>query len=81
MLMEANPGREEIKYRDYYLHLFRGQLENDPIEKALLQLLEIGLITTISDRQIRELLGEMRARNERDGERWPLPTWEGKNGS
>ena len=77
MLMEENPSREEILYLGYYLHLFRSQIENEPIESALLCLLDIGQISTVSDRQIRELVLEIRARNELDEERWLLPTWGG----
>ena len=79
MLMEENPGREEIRYREYYLDLFKSQLEDEPIERALARFLNIGLVSTISDRQTRELVREMAARNERDAERWPIPTWGGKS--
>ena len=76
-LLEQLPGRDERLYREYWLEVIRGQLENGPIKDALVRLLKCGLVTTLQAERLHGFLRLMETRRVAEPN-WLNLTW-GKN--
>ena len=79
--MEEIPGREERLFREYYLGLLKGELEDEPILLTLKRFLDCGQIGLIFEDKLRETMSEVEKRVEDcmsgPGGDWKRPlTWQ-----